>query len=568
MTHVPRRRFASLVPLLALLLAMLSPAAALAIDDTGPDPCAWDPSLTADDDGCIAPAERGGEKADGRKTEGKDGKDGKKEDGKPGKGDGKDDDTGGDDKPGKGDGKPGDGKPGDGKPGDGKPGKGDGKPGDGTPEPCRMVESRVERGTAEFTIGPEGCKGKVGPVSFSTYKLPGGTVEPFDEQVLHAHSPDNGASYGEGTYTLSASIDDLCAWQSDLYRGDSQDHAPHDHFLDGMNVGWDYVEDKGCFKDDDGGPGDEPGELDVDLTVTPTGICLGDDVVITVRNDSDTAVTVTGTLTLPNGDTTTIDLPVDGDATATHTHRGAVVGIHTLAWSASADDHDTVTGTLAFTVVDCTPGPPDPGTPPDDEDPPVDEDDVPSVTLDYTLTCPEGAPFVAVTATGTDLDVTEGQLRVGADAVSAPVLVTPITLDDTVTVAWPIGADGLSHEQILIQVTFGGVTSPPMVLQVDELGSDCELVLDEDADQPDDGTPGDGDSDDGTPGDGGPDEGGPDVGGDDAAPGDEDGTPGDDDTVLGVSADQLPRTGIPVVGLLLAGLLALLTGAGLLRRRA
>lgn len=111
--------------------------------------------------------------------------------------------------------------------------------------PCSVVASTVVRGTATFTVGPQGCTGEVGPISFSTYSLPGGHVLPYADQVLFAHAAGNGASYGAGTYTLTAALPE-CSWQADLYWGVDQGYAPHKHPLAGFNVGWDFAEGGGC----------------------------------------------------------------------------------------------------------------------------------------------------------------------------------------------------------------------------------------------------------------------------------------------------------------------------------
>jgi hypothetical protein len=93
-------------------------------------------------------------------------------------------------------------------------------------EPCQIVDADVESGTAMFTVGPAGCSGEVGPISFSTYSLPSGEIEPYADQLLIAHSDANGRSYGAGTYTLRASVGDALNWQADLYMGASIDQPP------------------------------------------------------------------------------------------------------------------------------------------------------------------------------------------------------------------------------------------------------------------------------------------------------------------------------------------------------
>src|SRR5215211_1604980 len=81
-------------------------------------------------------------------------------------------------------------------------------------EPCEIVDADVESGTAMFTVGPAGCSGEVGPISFSVYSLPSGEIEPYADQVLIAHADANGRSYGAGTYTLTASVGDALNWQA------------------------------------------------------------------------------------------------------------------------------------------------------------------------------------------------------------------------------------------------------------------------------------------------------------------------------------------------------------------
>ena len=115
----------------------------------------------------------------------------------------------------------------------------------GSPRPCRAVASTVVGGVATFTVGPRGCEGQTPPLSFSTSTLKDGMVHPFTSQVAFAHSADNGASYGPGSYTLVAPLPE-CNWQADLYIGASQPSAPHVHPISGMNVGWDYREGNVC----------------------------------------------------------------------------------------------------------------------------------------------------------------------------------------------------------------------------------------------------------------------------------------------------------------------------------
>src|SRR5215211_6973995 len=45
-----------------------------------------------------------------------------------------------------------------------------------------ITTADVDGGTATFTIGPDGCTTQVGPISFSTYELPGGEMLPYEDQ--------------------------------------------------------------------------------------------------------------------------------------------------------------------------------------------------------------------------------------------------------------------------------------------------------------------------------------------------------------------------------------------------
>ncbi|HEX5333233.1 MAG TPA: hypothetical protein VFW79_11375, partial [Cellulomonas sp.] len=107
------------------------------------------------------------------------------------------------------------------------------------------MASTVFGGVATFTVGPRGCEGRTPPLSFSTYTLKNGLVQPFTSQVAFAHASGNGATYGAGSHTLRAALPE-CNWQSDLYIGQSQLSAPHVHPISGMNVGWDFREGNVC----------------------------------------------------------------------------------------------------------------------------------------------------------------------------------------------------------------------------------------------------------------------------------------------------------------------------------
>lgn len=97
--------------------------------------------------------------------------------------------------------------------------------------PCAITSASVNAATAMFTVGSAGCTGTVGPISFSTYELPNGKVLPYNKQVAIAHHPSNGASYGEGTYTLTLTLNGAKCWQSDLYYGTTVVTPPHPHTI-------------------------------------------------------------------------------------------------------------------------------------------------------------------------------------------------------------------------------------------------------------------------------------------------------------------------------------------------
>jgi len=48
---------------------------------------------------------------------------------------------------------------------------------------CQVTAASVDGGTARFTVGPRDCVQPTGLLSFSTYSLPSGFVQPFAEQV-------------------------------------------------------------------------------------------------------------------------------------------------------------------------------------------------------------------------------------------------------------------------------------------------------------------------------------------------------------------------------------------------
>jgi hypothetical protein len=110
--------------------------------------------------------------------------------------------------------------------------------------PNEIVNNTVFGGEAKFTIPADGCAAKI---SFSSYKLPGGFVTPFEAQVLHDNKT---ATYGPGTYTVKIGLP-TCAWQSDLYFGDVQmslkKDVGHTNLVPGLkNQAWDFVEGVVC----------------------------------------------------------------------------------------------------------------------------------------------------------------------------------------------------------------------------------------------------------------------------------------------------------------------------------
>ncbi|HEX7804941.1 MAG TPA: hypothetical protein VF413_02145 [Cellulomonas sp.] len=130
------------------------------------------------------------------------------------------------------------------------------------------MASTVLGGVATFTVGPRGCEGRTPPLSFSTYTLKNGLVQPFTSQVAFAHASTNGLTYGAGRYTLKAALPE-CNWQSDLYIGQSQLSAPHIHPIGGMNVGWDFREGNVCAPAPIPSPTGTP-TVTPSPTVTPT----------------------------------------------------------------------------------------------------------------------------------------------------------------------------------------------------------------------------------------------------------------------------------------------------------
>ena len=134
-------------------------------------------------------------------------------------------------------------------PGDGGDDVGDdGDDGDGeTPPPtCQPIScddlkglgSGVQGGTARLVVPEGACPIQV---SFTSYGLPSGKVRPFTEQYIVDNVTD---TYGPGVHTLEVDLP-MCAWQSDLYCGDTVDLQAgeiHGH----KTLGLDWEEGQAC----------------------------------------------------------------------------------------------------------------------------------------------------------------------------------------------------------------------------------------------------------------------------------------------------------------------------------
>ena len=160
--------------------------------------------------------------------------------------------------------------------------------------------------------------------------------------------------------------------------------------------------------DGDEGPVEGDQALDLTITVAADEICLGDEAVITITNDSDTDVTITGLLTLPGGATMPVLYQVDAESTSTHTDTPVLEGTHTIEWYAFADGYDATSGTLTFVVEDCDEETPEP------TEPPVvvpdievgDEDDVVEIDVEalYAQVCIGADVLITLTSEGADGD--------------------------------------------------------------------------------------------------------------------------------------------------------------------
>ncbi|MEX2627429.1 MAG: hypothetical protein WD225_11140, partial [Ilumatobacteraceae bacterium] len=322
-----------------------------------------------------------------------------------------------------------------------------------------------------------------------------------------------------------------------------------------------------AVEDDEGGE-TPPVEVEPDFIVdVPDGeiICIGTDTVldIEVATDDDTVDFDDLELMLEADDLELTDYGFDADTVAfdaegnvSVTLSDLPVGTHVIAYDISLDGQSVQDGEFTLTIIDCPPFPTPPGDGDDDDDGDGTPDVVGTVELsDVELICPTGDdPGFRFTTSGTDLDGTDGTLAVAYTGATSPFWTGDIELGDEIDIAWPVDLDGNDLDQFVIWVAFGDATSDAITLDVDDVNVICAEVLDEVIDAPDDDGETDGQAPDGT------DDSVDGVDGDEAAREDD-----DEDEVLG--AEGLPRTGVTVFGLLAAGLLSLLTGAGLLRRR-
>jgi uncharacterized repeat protein (TIGR01451 family) len=163
--------------------------------------------------------------------------------------------------------------------------------------------SKVNTGgsTATLVVPANACPVEV---SFSSYALPGGFIEPFDQQVLEDNVTN---TYGPGTYTLTVDLPQGCGWQTDLYVGPVIVTPPHT----GVLIDADFLEGTACnpgtvgdlvWRDDDGDQvkdAAEPGLAGVTLTLTRPGTdgtcATGDDVAVGTKvTDANGAYLFTG----------------------------------------------------------------------------------------------------------------------------------------------------------------------------------------------------------------------------------------------------------------------------------
>ncbi|HEX9679038.1 MAG TPA: hypothetical protein VGA08_00235 [Candidatus Saccharimonadales bacterium] len=135
----------------------------------------------------------------------------------------------------------------------------------------------VEGGTATFTIWNDACDEVV---SFSSYDLPGGFKLPYEDQVLFDNLTRT-VSAGQH-YVWEINLPD-CNWQTDLYWGEAQDHAPHPTLLKtlegktfdgGVNRSFDLNEGNECEQPP--GPITVGADCQTGVTVSGEGTWSGD----------------------------------------------------------------------------------------------------------------------------------------------------------------------------------------------------------------------------------------------------------------------------------------------------
>lgn len=101
----------------------------------------------------------------------------------------------------------------------------------------RNAGTHIVGGDATIVIPSDACDLLI---SVSSYELPGGSVRPFEDQILFDNVTN---TYGPGTHHVSVDLPD-CAWQSDVYLGDVVPNLipgvghPPDRI-----IAWDYLED-------------------------------------------------------------------------------------------------------------------------------------------------------------------------------------------------------------------------------------------------------------------------------------------------------------------------------------
>lgn len=315
------------------------------------------------------------------------------------------------------------------------------------------------------------------------------------------------------------------------------DIIPPFTYLDGDEVvqypGSDnWVDGQALWSDDCGG-GEGPGpvlEMDFAVTVSDEDICLGDEVTFTGTNDGDTDVVVTGTLTLPNETTMPLYYEVAAGGSFTLDDTPNQLGVHTVALTWSDDLGNTGSDTLTVDVQDCS-------EPEGDE--PEDEPEVvevaPVIEFDATSVCVADEQLLDYAASGSDW--TEGTLLIAyGDGLSDELTLTP---GDNGQLAWPLDGE--------LPATAATVTFTVEVDgELEEVFSE-DFALDEECGAKVEGIV---EVDDGQPGRSG-----------EAPVG-----PSDDTEVLG-AVETLPETGASALALVVAGLLSLLSGGALLRRR-